>query len=127
MGFPDFCIDCGTVLNVSTDSEVTCDCCGMVSKSMVRPLFSLCIFVNWHKATAKEPHISSTNKFPSTLRTKLLSKTQIVTTNDTESTRTVQRDCPECSGNKMTWSEAQLRSADEGTTIFYRCVECGHR
>ncbi len=68
------------------------------------------------------------DKFPSVLRTKLTSNVQLVTEGEgeTENAR-IRKDCPKCAATEMTWSEAQLRSVDEGTTIFFRCPECGHR
>lgn len=66
------------------------------------------------------------DNFPSALRKKLTSNVQVVTSKDMENAR-IRKDCPKCAATEMTWSEAQLRSVDEGTTIFYRCPECGHR
>lgn len=37
-----------------------------------------------------------------------------------------QYTCAECGRKEMFFTTAQLRSADEGTTVFYRCV-CGHK
>ena len=36
----------------------------------------------------------------------------------------VKRQCPSCGHNKMTYAALQLRSADEGQTVFYTCMEC---
>lgn len=66
------------------------------------------------------------DQFPSVLRTKLTSNVQVVTSGEMENAR-IRKDCPKCAATEMTWSEAQLRSVDEGTTIFFRCPECGHR
>lgn len=72
--------------------------------------------------------VTATSKnFPSVLRTKLTSNVQAVRPEDRESRLRIARICPACDAKEMTWSEAQLRSADEGTTIFYRCPDCGHR
>ena len=71
--------------------------------------------------------ISKTNNFPSTLRNKLTSNTQDITPEDIDTKARITRDCPKCPAKEMTWSEAQLRSADEGTTIFYHCPNCGYR
>ena len=35
--------------------------------------------------------------------------------------------CPACDNPELLFKAVQLRSADEGTTIFYRCGRCGHR
>ena len=56
-----------------------------------------------------------------------MSKTQVPTAKDRENTKTIARQCPKCKAEEMTWSEAQLRGADEGSTVFYRCLGCGYR
>ncbi len=39
---------------------------------------------------------------------------------------TVKVTCPKCNHNKAVYWQLQTRSADEGSTIFYRCVKCHH-
>ena len=34
--------------------------------------------------------------------------------------------CPACEHNKAYYKEIQIRSADEPSTIFYKCCECEH-
>lgn len=36
----------------------------------------------------------------------------------------VERRCPKCNNNKMSYATLQLRSADEGQTVFYTCTKC---
>lgn len=36
----------------------------------------------------------------------------------------VDRKCPQCGNDKMSYATLQLRSADEGQTVFYTCVKC---
>lgn len=36
----------------------------------------------------------------------------------------VERKCPQCQNNKMSYATLQLRSADEGQTVFYTCTKC---
>ncbi|XP_018407184.1 PREDICTED: DNA-directed RNA polymerase I subunit RPA12 [Cyphomyrmex costatus] len=37
---------------------------------------------------------------------------------------TVERECPQCNNNKMSYATLQLRSADEGQTVFFTCTKC---
>lgn len=36
----------------------------------------------------------------------------------------VERKCPRCNNDKMSYATLQLRSADEGQTVFYTCTNC---
>lgn len=36
----------------------------------------------------------------------------------------VDRKCPKCGNEKMSYATLQLRSADEGQTVFYTCTKC---
>ena len=38
----------------------------------------------------------------------------------------IKYQCPKCKSEEMMYNTAQLRSADEGQTVFYSC-ECGHK
>eukprot|EP01094_Clydonella_sp_ATCC50884_P030158 TRINITY_DN9734_c0_g1_i1.p1 TRINITY_DN9734_c0_g1~~TRINITY_DN9734_c0_g1_i1.p1 ORF type:complete len:130 (+),score=32.33 TRINITY_DN9734_c0_g1_i1:172-561(+) len=46
---------------------------------------------------------------------------------DADQRPTVERNCDGCGNKEMVFSTAQLRSVDEGQTIFYECLQCGHR
>lgn len=36
----------------------------------------------------------------------------------------VERACPKCNNNVMSYATLQLRSADEGQTVFFTCTKC---
>lgn len=38
----------------------------------------------------------------------------------------IKHQCPNCNSEEMMYNTAQLRSADEGQTVFYSC-ECGYK
>ena len=68
---------------------------------------------------------SKPNAFPSALRSKL-SSVQTLSAEDVETHAVIQETCPDCGREEMRWYTLQLRSADEGSTVFYVC-ECGHK
>jgi DNA-directed RNA polymerase I subunit RPA12 len=68
---------------------------------------------------------SKSNAFPSALRQKH-SEVQTVNTEELQVEAVITKTCPQCGRTEMFYHEKQLRSADEGSTIFYRC-ECGYK
>lgn len=36
----------------------------------------------------------------------------------------VERTCPKCKNGLMSYATLQLRSADEGQTVFFTCTKC---
>lgn len=68
---------------------------------------------------------SKPNAFPSALRAKR-SAVQTLTAEDRSTEAITQKVCDKCGRKEMFFTTAQLRSADEGSTVFYRCV-CGYR
>lgn len=43
---------------------------------------------------------------------------------ETEFRQTIDQECPKCGHKKMYYTAMQMRSADEGQTIIYKCVKC---
>lgn len=93
-----FCI-CGTLIHVGADSSVIrCSRCKKEnSVEMTRP-------IRFERVVQRE---------------------QDVDAGDVKGAR-IKYQCPSCNSDEMMYSTAQLRSADEGQTVFYSC-ECGYR
>lgn len=39
----------------------------------------------------------------------------------------IDRKCPKCNNDRMSYATLQLRSADEGQTVFYTCTKCSFK
>lgn len=38
----------------------------------------------------------------------------------------MDEECPRCKNPQMSFYTLQLRSVDEGSTVFYKCLKCGY-
>ncbi|CAC9891952.1 unnamed protein product, partial [Aureobasidium pullulans] len=63
--------------------------------------------------------------FPSRLRDKH-SDIQVLSAADRDTWALTPKACPKCEHPEMKFRDVQLRGADEGSTIFYRCPACDH-
>ncbi|KAL4800176.1 hypothetical protein BDV19DRAFT_384537 [Aspergillus venezuelensis] len=106
-----FCESCGNLLDDSTNELLECEMCGWKAKNTL----------------LNHAQTSTSEAFPSRLRNKLKSYTQQVTKESIGSGPHIEMDCPKCPSKGVTYAQVQMRSADEGTTIFYICLKCGHR
>ena len=81
----------------------------------------------WFIDTASKTTVtqSKPSDFPSLLRQKL-STTQSVERHKIQTEAYTNETCDQCGRTEVRFSAVQLRSADEGSTIFYTC-ECGHK
>lgn len=113
-----FCLDCGNLLNVpGSEDYLSCDQCGKMELSNLQE--GLEIITR-----------SQSNAFPSSLRQKRALVQSHLNPNDDQDGKAaplMDEICPKCSNPQMKYHTLQLRSADEGTTVFYECPKCGHK
>ncbi|KAL1522473.1 hypothetical protein AB1Y20_017461 [Prymnesium parvum] len=103
-----FCPECGTLPDEPTHagSNVECHVCGHTIPSSV---FEAQVVV-------------------SESRTKRVGDIDVgsATDADRKARATINEACPKCNHPELEYHTMQLRSADEGQTVFYNCVQCGH-
>ena len=126
-----FCTACGNLLEGSSGDKkavLTCEVCGTENKGQTSSSASECKAYSYFFVDTASTSITTTSKpsaFPSVLRAKK-SAVQKLTAEDTQTTAKIKMTCRVCGREEMNWYTQQLRSADEGTTVFYVC-ECGYR
>jgi DNA-directed RNA polymerase I subunit RPA12 len=110
-----FCDACGSLLpraveGKNKDDMIQCEDCLQYTLDT-----SSKVVVSRSKASA----------FPSALRAKQ-SDVQHINSEELQVEAVITKTCPQCGRAEMFYHTKQLRSADEGTTVFYRC-ECGYK
>ena len=108
-----FCRDCGSLLLLPDSGDVKCGTCGL--RSSYAALGSLERVTElpareapaWVKAAVGEGDQDNDNAEP--IRA------------------TVDEPCPKCNHPQLNFYTMQMRSADEGQTVFYECTNCGHK
>lgn len=110
-----FCTDCGNLLD-SVSAKPTLDC-QVCTKSYASKQF----------ADLKVVTKSSEDAFPSALRMKRSVVKTSLNTDELEDGATIKEKCPKCGNEEMQYHTLQLRSADEGATVFYTCTGCGYK
>lgn len=110
-----FCDHCGSLMprttGSSSDQMIRCEDCTLYTKDT-----SDKVIVSTSKPSA----------FPSALRSKH-NDVQNVNTEELQVESVTNEECPQCHAKEMFYHTKQLRSADEGSTVFYRCGECGYK
>lgn len=129
-----FCTACGDLLEGSSGDKkaiLRCEICGTENKGRTIQAQSV---GDWtHGLSQRSVDTASTSittkskpsAFPSALRSKR-SAVQTLTEEDTQTTAKIKMTCEVCGREEMRYYTQQLRSADEGTTVFYVC-DCGHK
>ncbi|XP_023025202.1 RNA polymerase I subunit RpI12 [Leptinotarsa decemlineata] len=107
---PGFCDDCGSILpRLREKGGVTCYVCARVfSEEEAFRTSKVETCINFNSQEAKKRNIKEENKHDE----------------EDDDGPIVERICPKCGNNRMSYATLQLRSADEGQTVFYTCTSC---
>ena len=112
---PTFCPDCGDLFDfeIIQNNFIICQRCG--GKTSIENIKNHCIET---EDTYQEYKIwvGKLKNEEDKLRTKQEEKRTII-----------NEICPKCGNNKMYFYTMQVRSADEGSTVFYECVKCHYK
>lgn len=96
-----FCPQCQNILDYPADDDyVICTVCGQKQEASV---FEQHPFVTQSRARTDTHHQSQRASNDGAL---------------------IKEKCPKCGNPEMTFHTMQLRSADEGQTVFYVCPKC---
>jgi len=114
---PDFCSSCGSILPVAAENLVNDQC--LVCEAFIDRTelgeISYVVHFNDPDVYSKEKGIASGGKKH---KNKKKSKQPVA------EGPMVDRECRECGNKQMSYATLQLRSADEGQTVFYTCPKC---
>jgi len=123
-----FCPDCGSLLLHPDAGDVLCDACPFarplrdfphaVARTQSFPKPAAEWLVEWSvQRAAARGEVAAEDVGAAVLKAagKAAAKRAVV-----------DEPCPKCKAPTMEYWTAQLRSADEGQTVFYACVGCGH-
>lgn len=85
-------------------------------------------YVSCHNCNAQVP----TSTFEShvvTMRSHKLAPTRSLGQTDSKQPQgtMIREKCPKCGHPEMSFHTLQMRSADEGQTVFYACPKCAHK
>ncbi|KAI9206346.1 transcription factor S-II-domain-containing protein [Polychytrium aggregatum] len=111
-----FCSECGFLLDppAANEKSINCDACGHLINADV--FESIEVVTNSSvKAFTERPKFYGMEDQDSDAVAHL------------KDGATIKEKCPKCDAPEMVFHTAQLRSADEGQTIFYSCIKCGYK
>ncbi|KAK8790914.1 hypothetical protein WA158_005545 [Blastocystis sp. Blastoise] len=103
----DFCPVCGTILELPESGEIACGVCKF--KCTFEDLHNT-IIVSHSKPKAPLAWLEEDKK-----------------KKEKSNNAFVDEECPRCGHSQMMFYTLQLRSADEGSTVFYECPKCRYK
>lgn len=110
-----FCTSCGNLLDsISHQQNLTCAVC--------HTQYDANQFSKLKVVTHTAEHA-----FPSSLKAKKSLVKTSLGRGEVEDGATIKEKCPQCGHDEMQYHTLQLRSADEGATVFYTCTKCSYK
>ncbi|QSL67127.1 hypothetical protein MERGE_001516 [Pneumocystis wakefieldiae] len=106
-----FCSSCGTLLDLVSDAYIVCAQCR----------------ASYPTSDIPDLYIVTTSR-PKALGPSLIQEDISFDSLESDTTASIINEtCPKCEYKKMRFQTLQMRSADEGATVFYECLFCGYR
>jgi len=108
-----FCSDCGSILPPLRDTGgITCYTCSRA--------FDPEMLIDSNSTVHYTIHFNSRSA-------KNVNRAEKKGQANEEDGPVVERKCPKCGNERMSYATLQLRSADEGQTVFYTCTKCKYK
>ena len=107
-----FCPDCGTILDPPTDDNIKCTFCPFECKFHDHPIPP----VHTTSAPKQRPTWIDDAKDAAGDEMENMNKHAVI-----------DEPCPKCGNPELYFYTMQLRSVDEGSTVFYECPKCKHK
>lgn len=108
----NFCRNCNNLLPTPNTDTIICRCCG--SKSTWADAPDECFDRVTRSGVRPEPAW-------------LIRRKRTDPSRENQEYAVVDEPCPKCNHPQATFYTLQLRSVDEGSTVFYECVACKHK
>lgn len=135
-----FCSDCGSLLDLSSGTNtIKCDHCkasysakGTTCNDITvliihRQTFQALKSPLDHRQKPSLPHCEVNGPPSKRKKTKVrLPGQRYCLWKGTTDGPQVNEECPQCKNEEMMFYTLQMRSADEGTTVFFECERCGY-
>lgn len=115
-----FCPQCRATLKVNSTGAIQCDICHYESNLSNMDYVPT---TTTYSATRPVPLWAKSDMEQETLRQSTTNSSSSGTTKGTNRA-TIEEPCPKCEHKEVGYYTVQLRSVDEGQTVFYECPNC---
>lgn len=115
-----FCTLCGALLDPPTRVEDRSVPCGICHNEIPASEFE-------NRVVITHSRLDAFPEKPSQLISKMLDSTDSASGDRSHKGATINEKCAKCGHHELVFHTAQLRSADEGQTVFYNCPKCGYK